>query len=125
MALKSLGYIAGGAPAPDIRKRHFIMRKNLGNLGFLNYYDFIRHNRWGLNIRDKYYAIKIITLDNKKYFIIANKNKKLFRHRKKGGFHPLNINNVQDIALDYQQATLYILQNGKLKIMEVGGKIKI
>ena len=123
-ALKSLGYIAGGAPAPDIRKRLFIMRKNLGNLGFLNYYDFIRHNRWGLNIRDKYYAIKIITLDNKKYFIIANKNKELFRRRKKGGFHSLNIDNVQDIALDHQQATLYILQNGKLKIMDVEGKIK-
>jgi uncharacterized protein YjiK len=75
-------------------------------------------------MRDEYFAIKIITLDNKKYFIIANKNKKLFRRRKKGGFHSLNINNVQDIALDHQQATLYILQNGKLKIMEVGGKIK-
>jgi arylsulfatase A-like enzyme len=124
MALKSLGYIEGGAPAPDIRKSHFIMRKNLGSLGFLNYHDFIRHKRWGSNIRDEYYAIKIITLDNKEYFIIANKNKELFRRRKKGGFKSLNINNVQDIALDRQQATLYILQNNKLKIWEAEAKIK-
>lgn len=124
MALKSLGYIAGGAPAPDKRKGPFLMNKKLGNLGFLRYHDFIRHKRWGLNIRDEYYAIKIITVDNKQYFIIANKNKELFRRRKKGGFHSLNINNVQDIALDHQQATLYILQKGKIKIMEVGGKIK-
>ena len=124
MALKSLGYIAGGAPAPDIRKGHFIMRKNLGNLGFLSYYDFIRHNRWGLKMRDEYFAIKIITLDNKEYYIIANKSRELFRYNKKEGFQSLDINSVQDIALDHQESILYILQNGRLKIMELGGKIK-
>ena len=124
-ALRSLGYVAGGAPAPDIRKSNFLMSESLNNIGYLKYYDFIRHNLWGVKLNDDYYAIKIVTLDNEEYFIIANKNRELFKYNKKEGFQTLSVNDVQDITLDPQNSSILILQNDELKIIESKGKAKI
>ncbi|KPJ66247.1 MAG: hypothetical protein AMJ43_08640 [Coxiella sp. DG_40] len=123
--LRSLGYVAGGAPTPDIRKSNFLMSESLNNIGYLKYYDFIRHNLWGLRLNDDYYAIKIVTLDNEEYFIIANKNRELFKYNKKEGFQSLNVKDVQDITLDLQNSSIIILQNDELKIMESKGKAEI
>ncbi len=124
--LKTLGYIGGGVPAPDIRRGHFLMSKQLGRIGYLQYDDFIHQNLWGFEVvnDDGYHAIKIVTLDNKEYFIIADKNRELFRYSKEEGFQSLNLNDIQDIALNPRNSALYILQNDKLKIMESKGKIE-
>jgi len=125
--LKSLGYIRDGAPTPYIRKGLFlIMSKHLNKIGVLKYSDFIRKSGWGKSFKDNYYPLKIITLDNKKYFIIANKDRELFQFSKKEGFKSLNIKNVKDIALYPLNKTLFIVQKNptRLKIMQLQGIVR-
>jgi len=123
-ALKSLGYIGDGAPAPFERKRWFLMTKRLDDIGYFVYTDFIRKEKWGVFLRDKYHPVKLVTLDNKDFFIIANNDHELFRYNKEKGFQSLKIKNIQDIALHPQNRTLYFLHKGILKTLRPDRSIK-
>ena len=99
------------------------MYKELNSVGSLRYSDFIRKSGWGINLDDEFYPLELTTSDNNRYFIIGNENKELFHYDKKGGFRSFNTDRIRDIALDSQNNSLYLVQNGFIKKLELNGTL--
>ncbi len=109
-ALISLGYIAGGAPAPTIWESAFFMQKMIPEVGELKYFSIIRQPKWGIKRKDKYYPIKIVPFDNKLSYIIANKNRKLYEYHLLNGFRSMEIQNVYDMAYNSYLRKIFLLK---------------
>lgn len=109
-ALVSLGYIAGGAPAPTIWESAFFMQKRIHKVGELKYFCHIRKPKWGIKRKDKNYPIKIMPLDNKRSYIIANRNKELFKYHFQNGFKKMGIQNINDMAYNKILRKIYLLK---------------
>lgn len=122
-ALKSLGYIKGGAPSQDITSGQFLMTMKLGTLGMLNYRGIIRQSLWGIEQNDDFFPEKVATLDNLNYYIVANQNRGLFVYNRRTGFQFLKIQNVDDLAIDRNENIVYGLKDGR--IIHVGLKNRL
>lgn len=109
-ALISLGYIAGGAPAPTIWESAFLMQKTIPEVGELKYYCSIRRPRWGIKPKDRCYPVKILPLDSHLSYIIANKKRELFEYHSLYGFGSIGTQNVYDIAYDSFRRKIFLLK---------------
>jgi hypothetical protein len=125
--LKSLGYLAGGAPGPSANANPelILMHKNLGRLGNLKFTNFIREPKWGIDFFDQYYPSKIITSDNKGFFMIADKDRRVIHLTKKQNFRPLGMQNIEDIAYDSKKKILFLIENHEIKLAHVSETIKL
>ncbi len=117
-ALRTLGYVAGGAPAPRVMSRGFLMQKELGQAATITYHGIIRQLRWGTRLRDRYYPVKILSMDDGDAFILANKNREIVKYSFKNGFETLGEEKVVDMALDAESGKLYLLTAEGIRVLE-------
>ncbi len=115
-ALQSLGYLAGGAPAPDDIDGPISMTLKWASEPSLSYARVIRRRDWGMGFKDQAFPVKIVTADNRNFFIIADRKQKLFRYSEGDRFQSLEIQGVEDIAVNSMGKMLYYIQGSELKI---------
>lgn len=118
-ALKSLGYVGGGAPAPVIVSNYFLMRIKVGKAS-IEYHSIIRDPRWGLDRGDAFFPIKIVPVNKTSCFIIANSEHELYEIELPGSFKKLEIDGVHDIAYDFNMNRLVLLKDEILYVSTPG-----
>ena len=126
-ALKALGYIVGGAPAPSKMSLTFLMQTSLDSIGTLVYSDFIRHPEWGKSLRDSRAPRKILTVDNECFYIISEPRQTVFRFRKNEGFRNLSIEGVSDLVPHSDGKKLFVVRQKRISFLDLergGGKRK-
>lgn len=121
-ALESLGYLVGGAPAPDKTAGTFAMEQQLPGIATLKYSGLIRTNTWGLVLgRDDHFPIKIVTAPKKTGrtgYIIQNIDGSLLVYDTPD-FKALDRKGVTDIAMDSRKQLLFFLEKGNIITMDM------
>jgi hypothetical protein len=118
-ALKALGYVAGGAPAPSKMSHNFLMQVRLDSIGTVVYSDFIRHPEWGKSLQDSHSPRKLVTVDNDRIYIISEPRQMLFRYRKNEGFRDLAMEGVTDLIPRSDGKSLYIVRQKKISLLDL------
>lgn len=121
-ALKSLGYIKGGAPSQDISFGNFLMRTKLAESATLDYLTIIRQAHWGIKKNDGYFPIKILSGDGEDFYILANHNRELFVYNVKEGFRTLNAENILDMAVDRKNKRILLLKSNAILVLDMKNK---
>ena len=120
-ALKALGYIAGGAPAPSKMSHNFLMQVRLDSIGTVVYSDFIRHPEWGKLLQDGRSPRKLVTADNDRIYIISEPRQTIFLYRKNEGFRDLAMEGVTDLIPRSDGKSLYIVRQKKISLLDLEG----
>jgi hypothetical protein len=109
-ALKSLGYIAGGKPAPEVASDKFLMQKIIPDLGQLKYHSIIRQPQWGIRNKDKYFPIKIVHAGNNLFYILANRERELLEYQSQKELISRKVSDILDMIYDPIQQKIYLLK---------------
>jgi len=117
-ALKALGYVAGGAPAPFEMSHDFLMKVRVDSIGWVVYSDFIRHPEWGISLQDDRSPRKLITADNGRIYIISDPRQTIFLYRKNEGFRDLGLEGVTDLVLHSDGRSLFIVQQKRISFLD-------
>jgi len=118
-ALRTLGYVAGGAPAPSEMSHNFLMQVRLDSIGTVVYSDFIRHPEWGKSLQDNRSPRKLVTADNDRLYIISEPGQTIFLYRKNEGFRDLAMEGVTDLALRSDGKSLVIVRQKKISLLDL------
>ena len=118
-ALKALGYVAGGAPAPSEMSHDFLMQVRLGPIGTVVYSDFIRHPEWGKLLQDGRSPRKLVTADNDRIYIVSEPGQTIFLYRKNEGFRDLAMEGVTDLAIRADGKSLVIVRQKKISVLDL------
>jgi len=118
-ALKALGYVAGGAPAPSEMSHNFLMQVRLDSIGTVVYSDFIRHPEWGKLLQDGRSPRKLVTADNDRIYIISEPGQTIFLYRKNEGFRDLAMEGVTDLVPRSDGRSLLIVRQKKISLLDL------
>jgi arylsulfatase A-like enzyme len=118
-ALKALGYVAGGAPAPSEMSHNFLMQVRLDSIGTVVYSDFIRYPEWGKSLKDDRFPRKLVTAENDRIYIISEPGQKIFLYRKNEGFRDLAMEGVTDLVPRSDGKSLIIVRQNKISLLNL------
>ena len=118
-ALRTLGYVAGGAPAPSKMSHNFLMQVRLDSIGTVVYSDFIRHPEWGKLLQDGRSPRKLVTADNDRIYIISEPGQTIFLYRKNEGFRDLAMEGVTDLVPRSDGRSLLIVRQKKISLLDL------